>query len=159
MSSSKVLHLRKYSNPMKTIPFIIILLCCLSVACRSDKSHQTKTTEPVSESSVVNIKLAPAEFHAKLSTSVGAQLIDVRTPAEVAQGYIEHSQNLNFNGDGFDQKLSGLSKEKPVFVYCRSGNRSGKAALKLKSMGFQKVYDLEGGITDWEDAGMPIEGQ
>jgi rhodanese-related sulfurtransferase len=77
-------------------------------------------------------------------------LIDVRTPEEFAQGAIKGAVNINY----FDQKvfikqISTLDKNKPVYLYCRSGNRSMKAARQLESLGFDKVYDLAGGYMAW----------
>jgi rhodanese-related sulfurtransferase len=43
-----------------------------------------------------------------------------------------------------------MDKNIPVFVYCRSGGRSGKAAKKMKEKGFKSVYNLEGGIIAWQ---------
>jgi rhodanese-related sulfurtransferase len=77
-------------------------------------------------------------------------LIDVRTPEEFAQGAIKGAVNIDY----FDQKvfikqISTLDKNKPVYLYCRSGNRSMKAARQLESLGFDKVYDLAGGYMAW----------
>ncbi|WP_367275150.1 rhodanese-like domain-containing protein [uncultured Maribacter sp.] len=54
-----------------------------------------------------------------------------------------------FNGGNFNAYFEKVNKEKPVFVYCRSGARSQKAARKLLKMGFTQVYDLKGGYTSW----------
>ena len=48
-------------------------------------------------------------------------------------------------------KIEKLDKDKPICVYCKKGGRSAKAAKRLKEIGFKKIYDLEGGITNWED--------
>jgi rhodanese-related sulfurtransferase len=53
--------------------------------------------------------------------------------------------------DDFKQQVNVLDKEKPVYVYCRSGKRSARAAEILKEMGFTKVYDLQGGIMEWQE--------
>ena len=44
-----------------------------------------------------------------------------------------------------------LDKEKPVYLYCRSGKRSASAAEKLKEAGFTEVYNLKGGILAWKE--------
>ena len=77
------------------------------------------------------------------------QLIDVRTAKEYKNGHIPNSQNLDFLNGDFQKGISSLDKEKPVYVYCKSGNRSGKAAAALKEKGFTKVFDLEGGYSAW----------
>lgn len=83
-------------------------------------------------------------------------LIDVRTPQEYQQGHIENSMNINIAGDSFKEEVQKLDKDQPVYVYCKVGGRSAKAASMLKEMGFEEVYDLEGGIRNWESSGMEI---
>jgi rhodanese-related sulfurtransferase len=86
----------------------------------------------------------------------GVQLIDVRTPEEYAEGYIEGAQNIDFYSDTFDQDILKLDKTKPVVLYCKSGGRSANCAEKLVKAGFVKVYDLDGGITQWQHNGFNI---
>ena len=77
-------------------------------------------------------------------------LIDVRTPEEYAQGAIEGAKNVDcFNQQDFIKEISALDKHEPVYLYCRSGNRSMEAARQLISLGFDKVYDLAGGYMAW----------
>ncbi|WP_116769491.1 rhodanese-like domain-containing protein [Maribacter litoralis] len=76
--------------------------------------------------------------------------IDVRTPSEYNGGHIKNAINVDFfNGGNFNAYFEKVNKEKPVYVYCRSGARSQKAARKLLKMGFTQVYDLKGGFTAW----------
>ena len=78
------------------------------------------------------------------------QLIDVRTSEEFNAGHIEGAINIDFKNDEvFYQSFQRLDKKNPVYVYCRSGNRSKKSADKLLEMGFSKVYDLKGGYIGW----------
>ena len=86
-----------------------------------------------------------------------SQIIDVRTADEFAEGHIQKAVNFDVNSDDFITKIATLDKEKPVMVYCRSGGRSAKAAGILKDNGFKQVYDLDGGIMDWNGANKPIE--
>lgn len=85
------------------------------------------------------------------------QLVDVRTPEEYAEGFIENSQNIDYNSPSFDQDITKLDKTKPVILYCRSGGRSAKCAKKLKDAGFVKIYDLDGGISKWQHEGFEIK--
>ena len=79
-------------------------------------------------------------------------IIDVRTPQEYNEGHIAHAVNIDFLAqDSFVQKIAALDKAQSVYLYCRSGNRSGKAALQLDSLGFKHIYDLEGGYTEWQE--------
>ena len=85
------------------------------------------------------------------------QLIDVRTPQEYASGHIQHAVNINWNDQKlFTESLKGFDKNKPVYLYCRSGVRSAKAAAQLSKQGFT-VYDIQGGILEWEKQELPLE--
>ena len=83
-------------------------------------------------------------------------VLDVRTPEELAEtGYIKGAEHIDYKRSDFKQALATkLDKTQPVAVYCRSGGRSGETAAMLQEMGFSSIYDLDGGITAWMDAGM-----
>ena len=72
----------------------------------------------------------------------GAQLVDVRTPAEFLNGHIDRAVNLPLQKA--DALISSLRKDKAVIVYCASGNRSQQARKLLESNGFREVYDAGG---------------
>ena len=99
--------------------------------------------------------LSPTEFSQKLEKTPNAILLDVRSPEEYSGGHLKNAKNIDWNGTNFDQQISKLDKTKPVFVYCLAGGRSASAASHLKSKGFTKVYDLEGGIGNWRKAKLP----
>jgi rhodanese-related sulfurtransferase len=101
--------------------------------------------------------LAPVEFKAALEKETDVQLIDVRTPAEVKKGHLKGAKNLNLFDDDFKQQLEKLDKEKPVYVYCQVGGRSGECAAMLKEMGFKNITDMDGGFGKWQKAGLPVE--
>ena len=90
--------------------------------------------------------ISPKDLNAKLGD---IQLIDIRTPGEYTGGYIEGAININFFDSDFNAQMAKLNKDKELYIYCRSGNRSGKAAKRLKDQGFTKIYDLQGGILNW----------
>lgn len=97
----------------------------------------------------INKKVTKTEF-AELMKNSEAQLIDVRTPREYANGFIDGAKNIDFNGDSFEKQMKKLDKNKPVLVYCVAGGRSENAAELLKDWGFKEVYDLEGGYNGWK---------
>ena len=80
-------------------------------------------------------------------------ILDVRTKSEVDESYIPNSININFYDNNFDSAISMLDKELTYYVYCRSGNRSSQTVEKLKSLGFEKAFNLEGGIVLWKEKG------
>lgn len=78
------------------------------------------------------------------------QLIDVRTPKETKQGAIESAVFANyFDNDFTEQASKQLNKKAPVYVICRSGNRSNKACKLLKEKGFD-VINVSGGFNQWK---------
>jgi rhodanese-related sulfurtransferase len=138
---------------MEKIAVIIlsVLLSAGSVSCQP--SHAAETKAAVSASpAVINEVLPAAAYKSKLESLPNAQLIDVRTPAEYAQGHIQGFGNIDFmNSDFKEQVQSKLKKDQPVMMYCRSGRRSAKAAELLQSLGFNEIYDLQGGIIAWPE--------
>ncbi len=97
-------------------------------------------------------KISADEFE-KMNNEGKFILVDVRTPEEYAEGYIKGAVNINFKKRTFPDYINAIAKDKPVAVYCRSANRSGKAALIMQSLGFKNVYDLDGGVKAWKKAG------
>jgi thioredoxin 1 len=84
-------------------------------------------------------------------------LLDVRTPEEFNAGHLPEAMLLDYNNDNFKKSATQLDKSKPVFVYCKTGGRSKSAASILRDLGFKEVYDLDGGITAWKNAGKTVE--
>lgn len=80
-------------------------------------------------------------------------LVDVRRPDEFAGGHIAGA--LNISVETLANNLSRLPTDKPIVLYCRSGNRSAQAANLLIAAGFTDVYDL-GGIITWQRQGLPV---
>lgn len=83
-----------------------------------------------------------------------ALLIDVRTPEEYEAAHLESSLNIDYKSDDFASEVSKLDKNKTIYLYCRTGNRSGKAVDILKSLGFKFAYNI-GGLEDLRNAGLP----
>lgn len=83
-----------------------------------------------------------------------AYLIDVRTPEEYQAGHLAYSKNIDVKSGDFKQQISKLDKNKPVYLYCRSGHRSGQAADSLSTLGFKTYYNI-GGFEQLKSAGLP----
>ena len=101
--------------------------------------------------------LKAEEFAQKIKETPKAQVVDVRTSEEFADGYIAGAVNIDWNNDNFSQQISKMDKNEPTFVYCHSGRRSSAAAEKMRAMGFEEVYELSGGIQSWRSAGLPVK--
>lgn len=121
--------------------FIFIFLCtiCTVLLAQTD----VKTIDPVA-------------FQTKINSLKNEQLIDVRTPEEFASGHLQNAVNINFYSSDFKEQLEKLDKTKPVMVYCKSGGRSGKAAIILKELGFTIVYNLADGVEGWKNKQLPV---
>ena len=134
---------------MKTLFFTLSLLL---FACGGTNltDGNTANAQPT------QTNLTAKEFSMKLEQTPSAQIIDVRTPGEVAGGFINNAVNIDYNSSDFTAKTSQLDKNKPTFVYCLSGGRSGAAAAQMRSEGFKIVYELTGGIMKWNAAGLPL---
>lgn len=96
------------------------------------------------------IQLLDAKTFKDSITTKNVQLIDVRTPDEYNSGHIEDAKNIDFYSANFTAEFNKLDKEKPVYIYCKSGNRSHQSANKLVEMGFKHIYDLRGGILNYK---------
>jgi rhodanese-related sulfurtransferase len=85
-----------------------------------------------------------------------AIVVDVREPHEYAAGHVPNARHIPMGQ--VDKRLGELDrfKDKPVIVVCQSGNRSSSTCNALTKRGFEKVYNLSGGISAWEQAGMPV---
>jgi thioredoxin len=95
----------------------------------------------------------PKAFSEKITATPNAQIIDVRTPQEFASGHIDNAVNIDWLGDNFVANAEKLDKTKPVFVYCKTSNRSPQAAKKLKELGFATIYNMQGGLLKWDAEG------
>lgn len=95
------------------------------------------------------IKVLDVQTFRDSITTKNVQLIDVRTPEEFEAGHIKDAKNIDFFSDAFRVEFEKLDKEKPVYIYCKSGNRSGQSAIKLSAMGFKEIYNLQGGFLNY----------
>jgi len=100
--------------------------------------------------------VSPLEFLKLVERNDGI-ILDVRTAEEVAQGRISGASLLDFYDKDFERKLSLMQKDKAIYVYCRSGGRSSKAAQMMSRNGFKSIYNLTGGIGAWNEAKLPLE--
>ncbi len=97
--------------------------------------------------------IRPSEF---LARDTSALVLDVRTPKEYAEGHLQGTQNVDFLADDFEKKFDALDlpKDQKVYLHCRSGARSGKAAEMLRKKGYTDAVNA-GGFEDLAKAGAP----
>ena len=106
-------------------------------------------------SSSTAVDLGVKEFSAKVAEA-GVITLDVRTHEEFMSGFIQGAQNIDFQSGNFENEIAALDKNATYAVYCRSGNRSGQAVKVMHDAGFHNVYNLNGGVIDWANAGLPL---
>ena len=92
--------------------------------------------------------IGPVKYQEEISAEE-VQLVDVRTPEEYSEGHIKGAENIDFFADNFLVQFEKLDKDRPIYIYCRSGNRSSKVAAKLSEAGFSRIIDLKGGYKAW----------
>ena len=138
----------KNQNLMKNTFYSIafILTAFIGHSCASTGSEGTEIQSPAGG----GIKtLLASEFNTQ-EKDTNTVVIDVRSPEEVANGFIPGTDLfINFFDGNFQDQLQKLDKTKTYIVYCHSGNRSGKAANAMEQLGFTSIYNLQGGISGW----------
>jgi len=125
---------------------VALLLISASVFSCQEKSKKDVSSE---KSKVIEL-LSVKEFATHIQNK-NVQLIDVRTEKEFIESHIEKAINFDIRSEKFNELALTLDKNKPVYLYCRSGKRSRKASLTLQKLGFQKIYDLKGGFLLWKE--------
>jgi rhodanese-related sulfurtransferase len=96
------------------------------------------------------------EDFSKKTAESGVVILDVRTPGEFMTGHIQDAQNIDFESGSFESQIESLNKNGTYAVYCRSGNRSGQAVKVMQDAGFKNIYNLDGGVIDWTNAGKAL---
>lgn len=95
--------------------------------------------------------------YAALTADDTAQLVDVREPVEWAETGVPQGAYLIPLGELEQRAPTELTADRPVYVICRSGNRSRTGAAILVGLGFARVFNVDGGIKAWSGTGLPVE--
>ncbi len=93
--------------------------------------------------------LADQAFQQQLKSEAKAIIIDVRSKSEFQREKIHQAQNIDVMTPTFKSRIDAFDREKTFFVYCQSGRRSARACRIMTQMGFEKVYNLKGGIISY----------
>lgn len=99
----------------------------------------------------------PAGMRDWLARHPDAVLLDVRTPAEFAEGHLAGAVNLDVQAPDFAARAAALAPGTPYMVYCRSGARSERAGQYLLELGFAPVVN-GGGFEPLAREGLPTAG-
>lgn len=117
---------------------VIVFSVAVTLGCQAQQKEDAKV-------------ISPEEAKVAMAAEEELILIDVRTRKEFEAGNIPGANNIDFFDDKFLEQMRQYDKEKPIYLYCRSGNRSSKAAKQLQELGFKKIYDIEGGFLNWKE--------
>ena len=124
---------------------IVFLALLLGIFClwKQDKSQS------ITDSTSIHL-IDKTQLETAIAANPSLQLVDIRTSKAAADGIIPSAVNIDFFREDFMTQLSTFDKEAPLYLYCKNGGRSNKAALLLVQSGFKEVYDLEGGYLAWK---------
>ena len=131
---------------MKHTTKALIASLMLGAVVLAGCSSSTGTLETVS----------PNDAAAVIAAESDEVILDIRTPDEFNDGIIEGAINIDFYETSFADDLDKLDKDAHYVVYCRSDNRSGQAMSTFEDLGFTNVTEIDGGIANWYDAGLPV---
>lgn len=134
----------------------LIILLLLLIAATGLKAQETHV--PYVQKSPNKIAVTP-KTSANLIDEIAqgkAYLVDVRTPEEYNKQHLKYAQNINIRSANFGEQVKKLSKGKQIYLYCHSGNRSGKATDSLQTLGYVRSYNI-GALDSLIKAGFPAQ--
>ena len=99
--------------------------------------------------------LSPSMATRLMNNHSDALILDIRTAADYKKGHIKGAKNIPLSDFASSVDKLEADKDKPVLVYCNSGNTVTRAIKLLKKAGFVQVNNLDGGIAAWKEANMP----
>jgi len=140
----------------RTFGTILFLLIAESLLLPGCSSGQTSTTTSV-QAMVKDV--TPGQANALIQANAGNGsfvILDVRTPQEYSDGHLEGAINIDYNAPDFKDKVGKQDKNKTYLVYCRTGIRSAAASKIMAGLGFKNIYNMTGGITDWQALGLAV---
>ena len=100
--------------------------------------------------------LSPSKATRLMNNNSDTLILDIRTAADFKKGHIKGAKNIPLSDFAGSVDKLAVDKDKPVLIYCNSGNTVTRAIKLLKKAGFVQVNNLEGGIAAWKEANMPL---
>lgn len=135
------------------VAIIVVVISALALTPGSDEDASAGSIGSVTSIEIetlagVSSLISPEEYVTYFDNgNFDYYLLDVRTPQEFSGGHIQGADNISH--DELARQLEELPTDKPIVLYCNSGNRSRFAADLLEDAGFSSVYDIDGGIVAW----------
>jgi len=127
---------------MSKYKYFFVSVFFISFTLSGVAQHTIKSVTPNTLSAIIN--------------NNNIQLLDVRTPNEFKSGHIKGAVNINYYDQNFSTQVLKINKNRPVYVYCRSGVRSRYSSEILKKLGFKSIYNLKGGVLNWSSQKLPL---
>ncbi|PIQ29289.1 rhodanese-like domain-containing protein [bacterium (Candidatus Blackallbacteria) CG17_big_fil_post_rev_8_21_14_2_50_48_46] len=124
-------------------------------ACAPQQKQETPS-EQSQTSSGIHQTIPVTQAAQLIQSTPNLYILDVRTADEFKSGHLDKAQQLDYYAPDFESKVKQLDKKKTYLLYCHSGRRSGSTLEIMKTAGFEKVYDLEGGFTQWQGSGQKV---
>lgn len=135
----------KTTRPRPTAVLMLLVIPALALAgCASEDTTSAYETHEVSAWKDLYV------------STPGAFLLDVRTVPEYQEAHLANATLIPYTDLSSRGSELPADKTTPIFVYCRSGNRSAIASETLVEMGYTNVHNMAGGIGDWMAAGYPV---
>jgi len=100
--------------------------------------------------------ITPAELRERLEGESVPLILDVRSPEEYAEGHIPGAINIPYDQVAANLDWLESFRTAEIVVYCRTGRRAGVAENVMREAGFTQVADLEGHMTSWSEAELPV---
>ena len=135
---------------MKYLLTVGLLLALFACGSENDTPTAPEPAATVALPSSTYGSLSPDEA-ADMMEREEVVLLDVRTADEIDEGKIESALELDYKGPDFADRISELDRDATYVVYCAAGGRSSRACELMAEAGFEKVYNLDGGFTAWQD--------
>ena len=142
----------KVINNFKVLGIVSILILSLGFIAGCSSKNKVNNTIQQSEETKGYENIDGKQTEKLLNSDKDVLIIDVRSEYEYEKGHLLNAINLPYDDDDFKSELNEIIdyKDKTVLVYCRSGNRSEKAAVKLVDNGFKNVKNVTDGVDEYD---------
>ena len=132
---------------LRTLLVTLLLIVSLAGCYEDYSSHKN------------NFDVSAVEAHSMIQDNASNPdlvIVDVRSVSEFEKEHIKNAVLIPHNSPDLDNILSGMEKEKTYLVYCLIGGRSRSVTNKMRELGFENVYNLDGGIKGWKNKGFDV---
>jgi len=153
-------HMRADSRTLtragRGVLLVLLIGAMPLVSCGDGGDEVTETRDAVPDLEESFLALVDPVGAEAILASGGVEIIDVRTPEEFAEGHLPGADLIDISAPDFVPRIEALDRSATYFVYCRSDNRSGQATALMADLGFESIYELEGGTVAWLASGRTL---